>query len=130
MKLVLDTCSYSAFAEGEERIVAAIADHGDELFFPSIVLGELAYGFLRGSRRQFNEEKLHEIISRLQIRVLSVTADVARKYSVIYQALASRGQKIPINDVWIAACCMEIGGVLLTLDRHFAVIEQIEVFPL
>jgi predicted nucleic acid-binding protein len=33
--------------------------------------------------------------------------------------------KIPINDVWIAACCMEIGGTLLTRDKHFELVDQI-----
>jgi predicted nucleic acid-binding protein len=33
--------------------------------------------------------------------------------------------KIPINDVWIAACCMEIGGTLLTREKHFELVDQI-----
>jgi len=41
-----------------------------------------------------------------------------------------KGKKIPINDVWIAACCMEVGGTLLTRDRHFQHVEQIETFVL
>jgi predicted nucleic acid-binding protein len=57
-------------------------------------------------------------------------ADVARKYGFIFLALQKRGAKIPINDVWIAACCMEVGGVLLTRDRHFEQIEQIETMVL
>ena len=35
--------------------------------------------------------------------------------------------KIPINDVWIAASCMEVGGTLLTRDKHFDVVDQIEM---
>ena len=38
-----------------------------------------------------------------------------------------KGTKIPINDVWIAACCMEVGGTLLTMDKHFELVDQIEV---
>jgi len=38
--------------------------------------------------------------------------------------------KIPINDVWIAACCMEIGGTLLTRDKHFELVDQIEAMVL
>lgn len=40
--------------------------------------------------------------------------------------LEKRGSKIPINDVWIAACCMEVGGALLTRDNHFKLVDQIE----
>ena len=54
-----------------------------------------------------------------------VTADIARKYAIIYLALKKKGNKIPINDVWISACCMEVGGTLLTRDKHFEFIDQI-----
>ena len=38
--------------------------------------------------------------------------------------------KIPINDVWIAASCMEVGGTLPTRDKHFGAVEQIETIIL
>jgi len=40
--------------------------------------------------------------------------------------LEKKGYQIPINDVWIAACCMANGGTLLTRDKHFDNVEQIE----
>jgi predicted nucleic acid-binding protein len=40
--------------------------------------------------------------------------------------LEKKGCKIPITDVWIADCCMADGGTLLTRDKHFDNIEQIE----
>jgi len=55
-----------------------------------------------------------------------VSADVARKYAIIYLSLQKKGIKIPINDVWIAASCMEVGGTLLTRDKYFKVVDQIE----
>ncbi len=58
--------------------------------------------------------------------IIPVDEDVARKYVVIYTFLVKKGRKIPINDVWMAACCMEVGGTLLTRDRHFEAVEQIE----
>ena len=50
---------------------------------------------------------------------------VALKYGLIYLVLVEKGRKIPLNDVWIAACCMEVGGTLLTRDRHFSDVDQI-----
>jgi predicted nucleic acid-binding protein len=44
--------------------------------------------------------------------------------------LQKKGTKIPINDVWIAASCMEVGGTLLTRDRHFEVVDQIDTIIL
>ncbi|MFB3905752.1 MAG: type II toxin-antitoxin system VapC family toxin [Acidobacteriota bacterium] len=122
----MDTCIYSDFAEGLPDVVNTMATFGDFLFMPSVVLGELQYGFLKGTRQELNEKKLRQIISRLNIEVVPVDKQVARKYAIIYMSLVRKGKKIPLNDVWIAACCMEVGGTLFTRDRHYEAIDQIE----
>lgn len=126
MKLVLDSNIYSDYAEGLPDAVDIIATYGEYIFIPSIVIGELSYGFMKGRRQEFNERKLRQIINRLKIEVIDVNMDVARRYAVIYLSLEKKGSKIPINDVWIAACCMEVGGTLLTRDNHFKLVDQIE----
>ena len=130
MKLVLDTNIYTDYAEGLPETVDTIATHGEQIYIPSVVLGELNFGFMRGSRQRFNERKLQQFISRLHVEIIDVNTDVARKYAIIFLSLQKRGRKIPINDVWIAACCMEIGGTLLTRDSHFSFVEQIETILL
>lgn len=126
MKLVLDTNSYSDYAEGLPQVVEAIVQYGQSIYLPATVLGELTHGFMKSSRQDYNEKQLRQFINRLQVEIISVDEDVARKYGLIYFALQKKGTRIPINDVWIAACCMEVGGVLLTRDRHFQRVEQIE----
>ena len=126
MKIVLDTNVYSDFAEGLPEVVDILATSGEHLLMPSIVLGELSYGFMKGSRRDLNENKLLQIIDQLKMEIITVDQHVARKYGIIYNSLVKKGKKIPINDVWIAACCMETGGTLLTRDKHFKFIDQIE----
>ena len=126
MKLVLDTNIYCDYAEGVPETVDMIATRGEYIYIPSIVVGELTYGFMKGKRQQFNERKLRQIVSRLRIEIIDVTAEVASKYAIIYLALIRKGAKIPINDVWIAACCMEVGGTLLTRDKHFEYLDQVE----
>jgi predicted nucleic acid-binding protein len=126
----LDTNIYCDYAEGLPDVVDIMATHSQYLFIPSIVLGELNYGFMKGSRQQLNEKKLRQIISRLKIEIIDVNADVARKYALIYISLEKKGAKIPINDVWIAASCMEVGGTLLTRDRHFELVDQLETIIL
>jgi len=126
MNLVLDASIYCDFAEGVPETVDAIAVHGEQIHIPAIVIGELLFGFLKGAQQQFNERKLRQVVSRLKIETIDVTADVARKYAIIFLSLQKKGTRIPINDVWIAACCMQIGGTLLTRDKHFKFVEQID----
>ena len=130
MKLVLDNNIYYDYAEGLPTVVDYLAIHGEIIFLPSIVVGELTYGFMKGRRQQFNERKLQEILKKLRIEIINVNQNVARKYALIYLALVKKGTKIPINDFWISACCMEVGGTLLTRDRHFQNVEQIEAMVL
>ena len=130
MKLVLDTNIYSDYAEGLSQTVDFMATYGEFIYLPPVVLGELYFGFMKGSRQKFNEKKLQQFINRLKVEIIHVNADVARKYAIIYLSLQKKGTKIPINDVWIAASCMEIGGTLLTRNKHFEVVEQIETIIL
>ncbi len=126
MKLVIDTNIYCDFAEGVPQTIDVLSTSYQSLYMPAIVLGELSYGFMKGSRRAANEKKLDEIIRLLEIQVIDVTRSVSSKYGLIYLSLVKKGRKIPINDVWIAASCMEIGGTLLTRDHHFKLVEQID----
>ena len=126
MRLILDTNIYSDFAEGKPEVVDIIAGKTREICFPTIVLGELYYGFRKSSRKRLNEEKIERFINLFHVEIILVDENVSRKYSLIYEYLEKKGCKIPVNDVWIAACCMADGGTLLTRDKHFNHIEQIE----
>ena len=126
MKLVLDTNAYIDFALGRTDVVDLLATRSSEIFIPAPVLGELFYGFSKGSHSTYNEKKLYDFISALQVSIIDVTEEISRKYAVVYSSLSAKGLRIPINDVWIAACCMGIGGTLVTRDRHFDRVEQID----
>ncbi len=126
MRIILDTNIYSDYAEGNPAIVDMIAEKAQEICFPVIVLGELYYGFKKSSRRKLNEHKIEQFIKIFRVEIIAVDENVSRKYALIYEYLEKKGRKIPINDVWIAACCMADGGILLTRDKHFNHVDQIE----
>src|SRR5665811_930014 len=126
MRLILDTNVYSDYAEGQPDAVDIIARRAREICFPAIVLGELYYGFGKSYRKKLNEEKIEQFINLFHVKIIAVDENVSRKYALIYEYLEKNGCKIPINDVWIAACCMADGGTLLTRDKHFNNVEQIE----
>ena len=97
MKLVIDTNVYSDYAEGVPETVDFLATQGEKIFLPSIVIGELNFGFMKGKRQKFNEKKLKQFIDLLHVDVIDVNADVARKYATIYLSLLKKGTKIPIT---------------------------------
>ena len=126
MKAVLDTNVYVDFAMGRPDVVDLLAVQSKEILLPAVVMGELFYGFMKGSRSRYNEEKFHYFVTTLEVSIIPVNDDVARKYAIIFSDLTSKGTRIPINDVWIAACSMSTGGTLLTSDRHFEQVSQID----
>ena len=129
MKLVLDTNAYCDYAEGVSSVVEILAEYGEEIFLPSVVIGELTYGFMKGTKRAYNERKLREVIEKLRIEIIDINVNVARKYALIYFQLINKGRKIPLNDVWIAASCLEVGGTLVSRDGHFEAIESLDRLP-
>ena len=126
MKAVLDTNVYVDFAMGRPDVVNLLAIQSTEIMLPAVVMGELFYGFIKGSRTRYNQEKFQRFVTALEVSIIRVDEEVARKYALIYSTLTNNGTRIPINDVWIAACCMSAGGTLLTRDRHFQHVGQID----
>lgn len=127
MKLVLDTNIYCDFAAGVPTVVEALADYGYQIYLPAVVVAELTFGFMKGSRRQVNEDRLQYIVEQLDIEIINIDRDVARKYALIYLGLVQTGNKIPINDVWVAASCLHMGGTLFTRDRHFTAVAGLDL---
>lgn len=119
--LLLDTSAYSAYRKGEERVLEALAS-AECVHMSSVVLGELYYGFRNGSRLEQNVEELRQFRDKPAVQTADITDATAQVYAGVFLDLKRRGTPIPLNDVWIAAQCLELGAELATLDAHFGVV--------
>lgn len=119
MKRLLDTNAYSDLLRGDERVVHHVK-RSTHLVMSSIVVGELMYGFRRGSRFAENRERLDDFLSRPYVSLLEVGRATAERFGAIAAALADAGTPIPQNDIWIAAHALESGAELISADSHFA----------
>lgn len=120
--MLLDTNAYTALMRGDADIVEVLA-HAERLLLCSVVLGELLGGFAAGSREALNRAELARFMNSPRVEVVPVTALTADSYALVYSALRRKGQPIPTNDLWIAACALEHGAAVLTRDAHFAAID-------
>ncbi|HJZ98294.1 MAG TPA: PIN domain-containing protein [Candidatus Solibacter sp.] len=114
----LDTVAYSYFKRGDSRI-AALLDEADWIGIPVIVLGELFAGFEHGVHRERNIRELEAFLSFPMVEVLQVNRQAAEMFGRIVADLRRRRRPLPVNDIWIAACCAHAGATLLTWDQHF-----------
>ena len=123
-RVTLDTSSYAAFKRSHPGVVKRLR-RAREILVPAVVLGELLGGFEAGTRSRRNRDELRAFLDSPRVRLVSITAETAERYAVIYASLRAAGTAISTNDLWIAASTMEHGTELVTLDRDFSHVAQI-----
>ena len=122
MRILLDTDAYTALMRGHP----CVADHARrarEILISVIVVGELIFGFRRGSRYQRNLANLEKLLDNPYVTLVPVTFATADRFGRIAATLRGKGTPIPTNDIWIAAHAMETGADLLSFDRHYGAVD-------
>jgi tRNA(fMet)-specific endonuclease VapC len=127
VKLALDTNAYRALHEGD-RHLAEEASRAEVIGLPIIVLGELRFGFLNGSRLHENNATLERFLSTPRVRVLDVSEPTTWLFGEIATHLRRAGTPIQQDDMWIAALCKEHGFALATRDRGLRHVVGLDVF--
>lgn len=118
MSVLLDSNAYSMLMRGNQQ-VAEFVRNAEGVLVSTIVVGELMYGFRRGSQVERNLAELRTFLDSPQLTLVPVGPVTADRYSRIAAALRAKGRPIPTNDVWVAAQVMETGSDLISADRHF-----------
>lgn len=96
----------------------------NEVFIPSIALGELHYGAQKSGRTLQNLERIAVLISKSTI--IDCDAETAREYGKVKNRLRIKGRPLPENDVWIAALALQHRVILATRDAHFQQVEGLK----
>jgi tRNA(fMet)-specific endonuclease VapC len=122
-RFLLDTNIIIALFANEASIINNLAQ-ADEIFIPSIALGELHYGARKSGRSQKNLERIEEFAANNTI--VECDADTARQYGDVKNKLRIKGRPLPENDVWIAALALQHGLTLVTRDAHFQEVENLQ----
>ena len=61
--------------------------------------------------------------------VATATEETSEQFAVTKEALRQTGTPLPMNDVWIAAHCLQLGATMVTLDGHFSSVPGLRVWP-
>jgi tRNA(fMet)-specific endonuclease VapC len=122
--ILLDTNIISALLKGDTAIADGI-DNALQVFIPVIVIGELYYGAQYSTQIEQNLSNIHRLIEAYEI--LKVDEDTAEIYGTIKSLLRKKGKPIPENDIWIAAIAHQHNLTLITRDKHFSEIENLDL---
>lgn len=115
----LDTNTAIYFLNGVESVRREVERHR-VLHLPFITAAELLAGAKHSIHRAKDLARYSQFLSECEItyaddRTLEI-------YSDIKVELRRIGQPIPTNDIWLAAIALQYDAVLVTNDKHFAVV--------
>jgi tRNA(fMet)-specific endonuclease VapC len=119
-EIALDTSIAVRFLNGDtaiaERVLAL-----PEIILPMVVVGELLFGAENSARSLQNLPRYLEFIEACI--AIPLGRETAEAYAQTRLALKRKGRPIPMNDIWIAAQCLERGWVLVTNDTDFDYVD-------
>lgn len=126
-RYLLDTNIVIALFANEPQVISNL-QNADEVFVPSIVVGELYYGAQRSGRVKQNIAQIDRF--KAANTILACDGTTASVYGKSKNALRQKGRPIPENDIWIAALALQHNLTLVTRDVHFNEVDglQIEVW--
>ncbi|MBD2435428.1 type II toxin-antitoxin system VapC family toxin [Nostoc sp. FACHB-110] len=119
-EIALDTSVAVRFLNGDEVVVSRVLAL-PEIVLPTVVVGELLFGAENSTRPLQNLPRYLEFIEACVVVPLS--RETATVYAQTRLILKRKGRPIPMNDVWIAAQCLEQGWVLVTDDTDFDYVD-------
>jgi tRNA(fMet)-specific endonuclease VapC len=123
-KYILDTNIIIALFKNDESVKKHLLEL-NEIFIPSIVLGELYYGAFNSKLINDNIQKIDEL--RKVSSVLLCDQYTSLEYGKIKAELKSKGKPMPENDIWIASITKQHNLILVTRDDHFFNVEEVKI---
>lgn len=118
--LLLDTNIIIALFAHDEAVQRRLAS-ANEVYVPSIAIGELYYGARKSGRVSANLARIDEFAAKMV--VLACDATTAQYYGQVKALLRAKGRPLPENDIWIAATAQQHDLTLLSRDDHFVEVE-------
>jgi tRNA(fMet)-specific endonuclease VapC len=123
-KVLLDTNIVIALFADERFVKQRIAST-EEIFIPSIVLGELYYGARKSIHFDQNSARIDELATNSAVLLCDIAT--AQHYGEIKAQLRTKGKPIPENDIWIAAIGKQHQLTIATRDNHFQYVDDLVI---
>lgn len=95
------------------------------IFVSQITIGELLFGAELSAKSVQNKNMYINFCNKFQL--LPVNFATAQAYAKIKATLRKLGTPIPENDMWIAATALAFDLAIVTGDRHFERVPNLQV---
>jgi len=99
----------------------------EELAVSIITIGELRAGVLVAATIEARDRRLRTLTAALGMDPVPVDDAVAAEWARLRVVLRETGQRMPINDSWIAATAMSLNVPVVTQDDDFPDVEGLSI---
>ncbi len=99
----------------------------DELAVSIITIGELRAGVLATNDVKIRDRRLATLTVAMALDPISVDDDVAAQWARLRVLLRDAGQRMPVNDSWIAATAMALDVPIVTQDDDYIRLAELTV---
>jgi predicted nucleic acid-binding protein len=113
---LLDTSVFIAKESGRPLDLVRLPDRSA---VSAITIGELRWGVLMASDDRTRSRRMDTLSAAELLDPVPVDARVAAAWSLLRQRLKATGQRMEINDSWIAATAIAHGWAVVTQDLGF-----------
>ena len=119
-----DTSVFTARESGRSIKVGAMPGR---LAVSVITIGELRAGVLAATDAATRDLRLDTLTAALSLEPIHVDAEVANAWARLRLALRDAGQRMPVNDSWIAATALALGVPVVTQVDDFPKLDDLAV---
>lgn len=113
---VLDTSVFIARESGRRLDASGVPD---EVATTVVTVAELTLGVLAAASADVRAQRLSTLDAIADMLVFPVDDDAARMWARLRTHLVETGQRVRINDLWIAAIAASRGLPVVTQDGDF-----------
>ena len=99
----------------------------DELAVSTITIGELRVGVLVATDVETRERRLATLTAALALDPVAVDDAVAAQWARLRVLLRDSGQRMPVNDSWIAATALALDVPVVTQDDDYPDLPALSV---
>ncbi|HEX9682397.1 MAG TPA: type II toxin-antitoxin system VapC family toxin [Acidimicrobiales bacterium] len=99
----------------------------DELAVSIITIGELRAGVLVATTVEARDRRLGTLTTAMQLDPVPVDETIAAEWARLRVLLRDSGQRMPVNDSWIAATAVALAVPVVTQDDDFPDVEGLSI---
>lgn len=115
------------FIARESQRPLDVAHLPDELAVSIITIGELRAGVLAATEVSIRDRRLVTLTSAMGLDPIPIDDGVAEHWARLRMLLRETGQRMAVNDSWIAATAMTLGVAVVTQDTDYAELDELPV---